>query len=90
MNAPLSDKVLAPVSGAAQALAPAAAAEAHAVVGHSVRRGDLLDKVTGNAVYVGDRIFEDVWGPQQIGMRAIWIPHSDLPRHVSPAWRPRP
>lgn len=54
MNAPLSDKVLAPVSGAAQALAPAAAAEAHAVVGHSVRRGDLLDKVTGNAVYVGD------------------------------------
>ena len=31
------------------------------------------------AVYVGDRIYEDVWGPQQIGMRAIWIPHSDLP-----------
>jgi putative hydrolase of the HAD superfamily len=31
------------------------------------------------AVYVGDRIFEDVHGPQQAGMRAIWIPHSDIP-----------
>ncbi|HQH08753.1 MAG TPA: HAD family hydrolase, partial [Phycicoccus sp.] len=31
------------------------------------------------AVYVGDRMFEDVHGPQQVGMRAIWIPHSDLP-----------
>lgn len=31
------------------------------------------------AVYVGDRMFEDVHGPQQVGMRAIWIPHSTLP-----------
>lgn len=31
------------------------------------------------AVYVGDRLFEDVHGPQLIGMRAIWIPHSDIP-----------
>lgn len=31
------------------------------------------------AAYVGDRHFEDVHGPQQIGMRAIWIPHSDIP-----------
>jgi putative hydrolase of the HAD superfamily len=31
------------------------------------------------AVYVGDRIFEDVHGPQQVGMRAIWIPHSEIP-----------
>lgn len=54
MNAPLSDKALAPVGDAARTLAPPAAAEGHAVVGHSVRRGDLLDKVTGNAVYVGD------------------------------------
>lgn len=30
-------------------------------------------------VYVGDRLFEDVHGPQQVGMRAIWVPHSDLP-----------
>lgn len=31
------------------------------------------------AVYVGDRLFEDVHGPHQVGMRAIWVPHSDLP-----------
>ncbi len=31
------------------------------------------------SVYVGDRLFEDIHGPQAIGMRAIWIPHSDLP-----------
>lgn len=31
-------------------------------------------------VYVGDRLFEDVHGPQQVGMRAIWIPHSVLPQ----------
>ncbi len=31
------------------------------------------------SVYVGDRMFEDVHGPQQVGMRAIWIPHSEIP-----------
>jgi len=31
------------------------------------------------AVYVGDRLFEDVWGPQQIGMRAVHVPHSVIP-----------
>lgn len=31
------------------------------------------------AVYVGDRLFEDVLGPQEAGMRAIWVPHSDIP-----------
>jgi putative hydrolase of the HAD superfamily len=31
------------------------------------------------AAYVGDRLYEDVHGPQQVGMRAIWVPHSDLP-----------
>lgn len=30
-------------------------------------------------VYVGDRSYEDVHGPQQVGMRAIWIPHSRIP-----------
>ncbi len=30
-------------------------------------------------VYVGDRLFEDVWGPHQLGMKAILIPHSDIP-----------
>ena len=39
-----------------------------------------LDVDPRRAVYVGDRVFEDVHGPQQVGMRAIWIPHSDIPR----------
>ena len=30
-------------------------------------------------VYVGDRSYEDVHGPQSVGMRAIWVPHSDIP-----------
>jgi putative hydrolase of the HAD superfamily len=29
--------------------------------------------------YVGDRSYEDVHGPQQVGMRAIWVPHSSIP-----------
>lgn len=33
----------------------------------------------GACVYVGDRVFEDVHGAQQAGMRAIWVPHSDIP-----------
>ena len=31
------------------------------------------------AVYVGDRPFEDVHGSQVAGMRAIWVPHSKIP-----------
>ena len=31
------------------------------------------------AVYVGDRPFEDVHGSQMAGMRAIWVPHSKIP-----------
>ena len=30
-------------------------------------------------MYVGDRLFEDVHGSQAAGMRAIWIPHSQIP-----------
>jgi putative hydrolase of the HAD superfamily len=30
-------------------------------------------------VYVGDRLFEDVWGPQQARMRSIFVPHSTIP-----------
>ncbi|HRW20095.1 MAG TPA: HAD family hydrolase [Dermatophilaceae bacterium] len=32
-----------------------------------------------HCVYVGDRSYEDVHGPQSAGMRAVWIPHSDIP-----------
>lgn len=30
-------------------------------------------------VYVGDRLFDDVWGAQNAGWRAIHVPHSDIP-----------
>lgn len=30
-------------------------------------------------VYVGDRLYEDVWGPTQVGMATIYLPHTDLP-----------
>ncbi|ABL82698.1 MULTISPECIES: HAD family hydrolase [unclassified Nocardioides] len=32
-------------------------------------------------VYVGDRLFEDVWGAQNAGMRAVHIPLSAIPPH---------
>ena len=33
----------------------------------------------GRAVYVGDRPFEDVHGAQAAGLRAVLVPHSDIP-----------
>ncbi|MGL5808615.1 MAG: HAD family hydrolase [Nocardioides sp.] len=33
----------------------------------------------GRCVYVGDRLFEDIWGAQAVGMRAIHVPHSAIP-----------
>jgi HAD superfamily hydrolase (TIGR01549 family) len=33
------------------------------------------------AVYVGDRMFEDVYGAQAAGLRAVHVPHSDIPAH---------
>jgi putative hydrolase of the HAD superfamily len=30
-------------------------------------------------VYVGDRLFDDVWGATHAGMRAVHIPHSRIP-----------
>lgn len=31
-------------------------------------------------VYVGDRLFDDVWGAQNAGMRAVHVPLSNIPR----------
>jgi len=31
------------------------------------------------AVFVGDRLWDDIHGAQQVGMRAVFVPHSDLP-----------
>jgi putative hydrolase of the HAD superfamily len=33
----------------------------------------------GRAVYVGDRLYDDVHGAQAAGMRAIHVPHSTIP-----------
>lgn len=30
-------------------------------------------------VYVGDRLFDDIWGAHQAGLRAIHVPHSAIP-----------
>jgi putative hydrolase of the HAD superfamily len=40
---------------------------------------ERLDVAAEEAVYVGDRLWEDVTGAAQIGMRTIWIPHSAIP-----------
>ncbi|WP_027863408.1 HAD family hydrolase [Marmoricola sp. URHB0036] len=31
------------------------------------------------SVYVGDRLFDDIWGAHNAGLKAIHIPHSDIP-----------
>jgi putative hydrolase of the HAD superfamily len=47
--------------------------------------GAALDAVgvrrPDRAVYVGDRLFEDVFGAQAVGMRAVLVPHSAIPSH---------
>jgi putative hydrolase of the HAD superfamily len=30
-------------------------------------------------VYVGDRLFDDVWGARNAGLRAVHLPHSNIP-----------
>lgn len=40
---------------------------------------DALDVSAHEAVFVGDRMWDDVHGAQEMGMRAIWIPHSRIP-----------
>ncbi|GBD86897.1 (S)-2-haloacid dehalogenase 4A [bacterium BMS3Abin03] len=31
-----------------------------------------------NAIYVGDNIFDDVWGAQKVGLKTVWINHGNL------------
>ena len=33
------------------------------------------------AVFVGDRLFDDVYGAAAVGMRTIFVPHSTIPEH---------
>jgi len=32
-----------------------------------------------HCVYVGDRLYDDIWGARNAGLKAIHIPHSDIP-----------
>lgn len=34
----------------------------------------------GRAVFVGDRLFDDIFGAKRAGLRAVHIPHSDIPQ----------
>lgn len=42
-----------------------------------------LDVVAEETAFVGDRLFDDIHGAQSIGMRGIWIPHSNIPASQS-------
>jgi len=33
----------------------------------------------GRCVFVGDRLFDDIWGAANVGMRTILVPHSEIP-----------
>ncbi|MCW2780035.1 MAG: family hydrolase [Marmoricola sp.] len=33
----------------------------------------------GRCVYVGDRLFDDIWGAHNAGLKAIHVPHSAIP-----------
>jgi putative hydrolase of the HAD superfamily len=44
---------------------------------------DALGVTAGEAVFVGDRMWDDVHGAKELGMRAIWIPHSKIPAEQS-------
>ena len=41
---------------------------------------DALDASDpAGCVFVGDRLFDDIWGAANVGMRTIHVPHSDIP-----------
>ena len=32
-----------------------------------------------HCVFVGDRLFDDIYGAKNVGMKAVLVPHSDIP-----------
>jgi FMN hydrolase / 5-amino-6-(5-phospho-D-ribitylamino)uracil phosphatase len=34
-----------------------------------------------DCVYVGDRLYDDISGAKSVGMRAVLVPHSDIPAY---------
>ena len=43
------------------------------------RAGRRRGRPTRPAVFVGDRLFDDIHGAASVGMRAVLVPHSDIP-----------
>ncbi len=42
-----------------------------------------LGVVPEHCAFVGDRLFDDIHGAQEVGMKGIWIPHSNIPASQS-------
>jgi putative hydrolase of the HAD superfamily len=40
---------------------------------------DAVGTDPSRCVFVGDRLFDDIWGAAQVGMRTVLVPHSDIP-----------
>jgi putative hydrolase of the HAD superfamily len=40
---------------------------------------DALKVSPANAIYVGDNLFDDVWGAKNLGMKTVWINHGASP-----------
>lgn len=36
---------------------------------------DSLNLKPGETIFVGDAMYHDIWGAQQVGMRSVWIEH---------------
>jgi putative hydrolase of the HAD superfamily len=51
---------------------------------------DALGVTPAESVFVGDRIWDDISGAQQVGMRTIWVPHSRIPDYQVPDGSARP
>jgi putative hydrolase of the HAD superfamily len=45
---------------------------------------DALGVAADESAFVGDRLWDDIRGAQQVGMRTIWIPHSRIPDYQVP------
>jgi putative hydrolase of the HAD superfamily len=40
-----------------------------------------LDVDPANAVFVGDRLYDDIYGAQTVGMRGVWRRDRDVPEY---------
>jgi putative hydrolase of the HAD superfamily len=39
----------------------------------------LLVSSAERCMYVGDRLYDDIWGAQQVGLYSVYLPHSNIP-----------